>query len=158
MSENHFKLTIFHWIGFPFILPGPVGGDYSLPHNFSKILSYQSIEQPPLADKELYIRWFQLATFLPAMRFSHLPSEYKNDMMTEVAKELFGIRQKTVIPILIKYLSESMNEGLPLVRPLWMLDTQDTQCLYVNDEFSVGEELIVAPILQKGQTFREGDC
>lgn len=91
------------------------------------------------------------------MRFSHLPSEYKNDMMTEVVKELFAIRQKTVIPILKKYLSESMNEGLPLVRPLWMLDTQDAACLSVNDEFSVGEELIVAPILQKGQTVREGD-
>lgn len=91
------------------------------------------------------------------MRFSHLPSEYKNDVMTEVAKELFGIRQKTVIPILKKYLSDSMNEGVPLVRPLWMLDTQDAQCLYVNDEFSVGEELIVAPILQKGQTVREGE-
>lgn len=92
------------------------------------------------------------------MRFSHLPSEYKNDMVTEVAKELFGIRQKTVIPILKKYLSESMNEGVPLVRPLWMLDTHDAACVNVYDEFSVGEELIVAPILQKGQTVREGDC
>lgn len=148
---------IFLQTGFPFILPGPVGGDYSLPSNFTKILSYQSLEQPPLPDKELFIRWFQLATFLPAMRFSHLPSEYKNDMMTEVAKELFGIRQKTVIPILKKYLSESMNEGVPLIRPLWMLDNQDAASLSVYDEFSVGEELIVAPILKKGQTVREGD-
>lgn len=77
-------------------------------------------------------------------------------MVTDVAKELFGIRTKTVIPILKKYLSESMNEGLPLIRPLWMLDTQDTACSYVYDEFSVGEELIVAPILKKGLTIREG--
>ncbi|KAG4065962.1 hypothetical protein HA402_006680 [Bradysia odoriphaga] len=142
-------------IGFPFILSGPVGGDYSLPQNYQKIPSYQSLAQPPLPDKELFIRWFQLATFLPAMRFSHLPSEYKNDLMTEVAKELFGIRQKTVIPILKKYLSESMNQGLPLVRPLWMLESHDAACLNVYDEFSVGEELIVAPIVQKGQTVRE---
>lgn len=90
------------------------------------------------------------------MRFSHLPSEYKSDLMTEVSKELFGIRQKTVIPMLKKFLSESMNQGLPLVRPLWMLDTHDAACLSVYDEFSVGEELIVAPIVKKGQTVREG--
>lgn len=49
-----------------------------------------------------------------------------------------------------------MNDGLPLLRPLWMLDPTDPACLYVNDEFSIGEELIVAPILMKGQFQREG--
>lgn len=144
-------------IGFPFILPGPVGGDYYLPPNSTmRTLSFVSLKQPPLVGQELFIRWLQLATFLPSMRFSHLPSEYKSDFVTEVAKELMAIRQKQVIPILKKYLSDAMNEGLPLVRPLWMLDTQDAACLYVNDEFSIGEELIVAPILYKGQTKREG--
>lgn len=143
-------------IGFPFILPGAVGGDYYLPANNTKMLTYYSMKQPPLVDQELFIRWLQLATFLPAMRFSHLPSEYKSDFVTEVVKELTTIRQKQVIPILKKYLSDAMNEGLPLVRPLWMLDTQDAACLYVNDEFSIGEELIVAPILYQGQTKREG--
>lgn len=148
-------------IGFPFILPGPVGGDYFIPENSTTYnsttpLSYRSLEQPPLPEQELFIRWLQLATFLPSIRFSHLPSEYKSDLVTEIAKELTHIREQTVIPILKKYLSDAMNEGLPLIRPLWMLDTQDPACLYVNDEFSIGEELIVAPILHKGQTKREG--
>lgn len=142
-------------IGYPFIIPGPVGGDYFVAANDSKILSYHSLEQPPLPDQELYIRWLQLATFLPAIRFSHLPDEYKSDYVTEIAKELAATRQKTVIPILKKYLSDAMNEGVPLVRPLWMLDSQDPACLSVNDEFSVGEELIVAPILHKGESKRE---
>lgn len=142
-------------IGYPFILPGPIGGDYYVTKNNSKMLSYHSLEQPPLPEQELYIRWLQLATFLPSIRFSHLPDEYKSDYVTEIAKELAVVRQKTVIPILKKYLSDAMNEGVPLVRPLWMLDSQDPACFAVNDEFSVGEELIVAPILRKGETKRE---
>lgn len=137
-------------IGYPFILPGSVGGDY-LAHQNGTIISTNS-----LPEKELYIRWLQLATFLPVLRFTHLPSDYKDETVTEIAKELAAVRQKTVTPVLKKYLSDAMNEGLPLVRPLWMLDPHDAACLNVVDEFSVGEQLIVAPILEKKKTIREG--
>jgi len=50
-----------------------------------------------------------------------------------------------------------MDEGLPLVRPLWMMDPHDPACLIVSDEFSVGEELIVAPILHAKRQEREGE-
>lgn len=143
-------------IGFPFLMPGPVGGDFLVSDNKTKMLTYYSLEFPPLPNQELYLRWLQLASFLPVLRFTHLPSEYKNDYVTEVAKELTAIRQKIVIPLLKTYLNDAMNEGLPLIRPLWMLDPQDTACLYIDDEFSVGDELIVAPILQEGGTQREG--
>lgn len=142
-------------IGFPFILPGPVGGDYYLAKSTPQILSYSSLPQPPLPSPELFIRWLQLATFLPSIRFSHLPSEYKSEFVTEIAKDLTSVRQKFVIPILKKYVTDAMNEGLPLIRPLWMIDINDPACLLVNDEFSIGEELIVAPILFAGQTKRE---
>lgn len=137
-------------IGYPFILPGSVGGDY-LAHSNGTIISTTA-----LPEKELFIRWLQLATFLPVLRFTHLPSDYKDETVTEIAKELAAVRQKTVTPVLKKYLSDAMNEGLPLVRPLWMLDPHDAACLNVVDEFSVGEQLIVAPILKKNRTIREG--
>lgn len=139
-------------IGFPFIMPGAVGGDYFSAANGTVLFE----DSTPLPDRELYIRWLQLATFLPVLRFTHLPSDFKDDGVTEIAKELASVRQKTVTPVLKKYLSDSMNEGLPLVRPLWMLDPSDVACLNVVDEFSVGEQLIVAPILESGKTIREG--
>lgn len=137
-------------IGYPFILPGAVGGDFFADPNGTVQDTY------PLPDKELYIRWLQLATFLPVLRFIHLPSDFKDDALTEIAKELSVIRQKTVTPVLKKYLSDAMNDGLPLVRPLWMLDPHDAACLNVVDEFSVGEHLIVAPILASKKNIREG--
>lgn len=139
-------------IGYPFIMPGAVGGDYFSDTNGTVLFE----DTTPLPDRELYIRWLQLATFLPVLRFTHLPSDYKDDGVTEIAKELASVRQKTVTPVFKKYLSDSMNEGLPLVRPLWMLDPHDVDCLNVVDEFSVGEQLIVAPILERGKTIREG--
>lgn len=143
-------------LGFPFLLPGPIGGDYFYEGSLPKSLSFYSLGKPPLPEEELYIRWMQLATFLPVIRFTHLPSEYKSEYVMDVAKELMSIRQKVVIPILKKYFQEAMDEALPLIRPLWMLDSQDPACLYVHDEFSVGIELIVAPILRRGQYSREG--
>lgn len=142
-------------IGYPFIIPGPIGGDFMLDTNDTKVLTYFSMPQPPLPDIELYIRWLQLATFLPVIRFTHLPSEYKSEVVTEVAKELTSVRQKLVIPSLKKFLNDAMNEGLPFVRPLWMMDPSDPACLVAHDEFIVGEDLIVAPIIEEGSIQRE---
>lgn len=140
--------------GFPFIMAGAVGGDYYVPGNDSTILSYHSLDQPQLPDQELFIRWYQLYSFLPSMRFSHLPEEYKSDKVTNIAKELLSLRETIVIPILKKYINEAIYDGKPLIRPLWLLDSiPDAACLQDN-EFSIGEDLIVAPILYRTQTKR----
>ncbi|XP_049281375.1 myogenesis-regulating glycosidase isoform X2 [Anopheles funestus] len=142
-------------IGFPFLMPGPVGGDFVLPtQQLKKMYSYYSFDLPPLPDKELYIRWLQLATFLPVLRFTHLPSEYRDDTVTTIAKELAEIRQR-VLPLLERFSSIAMDEGLPIIRPLWMLDSTDVNCFSINDEFSIGDGMIVAPVLERGETVRE---
>lgn len=142
-------------IGYPFLLPGPVGGDFILPDNKTKMYSFYALEVPPLPDHELYIRWFQLSTFLPVLRFTHIPSEYDQEIVSEVSKELAMIREKTVTTILKKYLAEAMNDAIPLIRPLWMIDSSDPSCLTIHDEFSIGDEIIVAPILRQGEVHRE---
>ncbi|KAL1117500.1 hypothetical protein AAG570_003819 [Ranatra chinensis] len=157
-------------VGYPFLMPGPVGGDYlpdvepthPPPKNNSSVMELLSVddlrssEEFNLANKELYMRWLQLATFLPVIRYSHLPSEYtSDDLVLELAKVLTTLRQKTVNPLLKKYAKEALDSGVPLIRPLWMLDPSDSACHLVVDEFSVGEELIVAPILSQGVSERE---
>lgn len=141
-------------IGFPFIIPGAVGGDYYVPGNDSTILSYHSLDQPQLPDQELFVRWFQLSTFLPSIRFSHLPEEYKSDFITDIAKELSGLRESIVVPTLKKYLNEAMNDDKPLIRPLWMVDPEDEHCITAENQFSIGQDIIVAPIVYQGQTRR----
>ncbi|KAG5674189.1 hypothetical protein PVAND_004171 [Polypedilum vanderplanki] len=137
-------------IGYPFLMLGAIGGDF-----FVEESATVKVDSMILPEKELYIRWLQLATFLPVMRFKYLPSYYKDESLTEIAKELALIRQKTVNAIFDKFVNIAMDEGLPLVRPLWMLDPHDAACVSVVDEFSVGDQIIVAPILEKGLTIRE---
>lgn len=139
-------------IGYPFIMPGAVGGDVALPMSDDNPDNDFEVNLP---DKELYVRWLQLSTFLPVIRFTHLPSKYSDDSVLEIAKRLTTLRQKTVTPLLKKYANETLDTGLPIIRPLWMLDPADPACHVVVDEFSVGEELIVAPVLYSGSRQRE---
>lgn len=108
-----------------------------------------------LADTELYVRWMQLASFLPVVRYTTLPNKYGSELILESARTLTSLRQKIVNPLLKKYAREALDSGLPLVRPLWMLDPLDPACRLLSDEFSIGEELIVAPVLQPGSTERD---
>ncbi|CAH2216617.1 jg23882, partial [Pararge aegeria aegeria] len=59
-----------------------------------------------------------------------------------------------VTPLLLKYKREALEEGLPLIRPLWLVADVDV-ALPVQDEFAIGDEIVVAPVLHKGETTRE---
>lgn len=58
-------------------------------------------------------------------------------------------------PLLKQYAGEALDTGFPLIRPLWMLESNDPACHLVADQFSVGEDLIVAPVLYSGVRRRE---
>ncbi|XP_044735680.1 myogenesis-regulating glycosidase isoform X2 [Chrysoperla carnea] len=137
-------------IGYPFIMSGAVGGDFQPETMWRNITD----DNEALLDKELYIRWLQLSTFLPVIRFTDLPSKYGKDVL-DMAKRLTSLRLNVITPLLRKYARETLDSGLPLIRPLWMIDPVDQACHAVTDEFSIGEEVIVAPILQPGVRHRE---
>ncbi|CAH1135129.1 unnamed protein product [Ceutorhynchus assimilis] len=136
-------------IGYPFLIPGAVGGDYD---SVETELNSSFVELP---DQELYIRWLQLAAFLPVVRYNRLPNSYGDKKVLDTAIGLALLRQNKVKPVLKKYARVSLNLGLPIIRPLWMLDPNDPNCHTVMDEFSIGEDIIVAPILSSGARERE---
>ena len=43
---------------------------------------------------------------------------------------------------------------MPVIRPLWMLDSQDPVNQVIDDEFMIGDEILVAPILRYKQRRR----
>ncbi|XP_011554069.3 myogenesis-regulating glycosidase isoform X3 [Plutella xylostella] len=153
--------------GYPFIMPGAVGGDIYWPGSEQFLPSSKgSLDASPLnatnstqengvalPEKELYMRWLQMATFLPVMKFTHLPSKYNDERVLEMAKNLTLLRQKLVTPLLLKYKREALEEGLPLIRPLWLVAGGDAAL--VQDEFALGDEIVVAPVLKPGETTRE---
>lgn len=145
-------------LGYPFLMSNQIGGDMAKElSNIPPPLFNGNSTTVQLPDEELFIRWFQLASFLPVMRFSYLPSHYHSDQLMEVARDLFTIRSKYTIPLFRKYAPDAINDASQtLIRPLWMLDPADATCYNVQDEFAVGPEIIVAPVLELGQRQREG--
>ncbi|KRT82076.1 glycoside hydrolase, partial [Oryctes borbonicus] len=141
-------------IGYPFLVPGAVGGDYESAEGIGGTYFNSSLDAK-LPNKELYIRWLQLATFLPVIRFTHSPNSYDDESLLEMAKMMTILRQQTVTPALKKYVGVALEYGMPLARPLWMLDANDVSCHTAADEFSIGDDLIVAPILHPGVTERD---
>jgi alpha-glucosidase (family GH31 glycosyl hydrolase) len=84
------------------------------------------------------------------MQFSIPPWHYNNISkirVNDICHELVKIHANIVYPVLMKEAYNTVKEGSPLIRPLWWIDNSDQIALTVDDEFLVGNEILVAPIL-----------
>ena len=75
-------------IGYPFVNPGPIGGEVTAVHNGDGG-GNATAEPPPL---ELFVRWWQLATFLPQLHFTYPPSTYRDLNIAPVARKLKSLK------------------------------------------------------------------
>ncbi len=119
-------------------------------------------------DNELYIRWLQMATFTPIFRphgtalydvdknaFS-FPSEAAliDTPYKVIAKQIIDLRYK-LLPYNYTLAYEQTKFGKPLIAPLYYHFPKDTTAINISDEFMWGENILVAPVLQKGATTRK---
>ncbi|XP_076329494.1 myogenesis-regulating glycosidase-like [Tachypleus tridentatus] len=125
-------------LGYAIVNPGAVGGDMLRTVNNTK------------PERELYIRWLQLAAFMPVWEFSFLPGDYDLEVV-KVAKVMYVIREQKVLPIINRCIKEYEESGTPVLRPLWWMEPREPNAYVCNTEFSVGAEIIVAPVLEKGK-------
>jgi alpha-glucosidase len=104
---------------------------------------------------ELYVRWFQLATFLPFFR-THSSAGTRSrepwvfgEPYTSILRELLKVRSR-LMPYLYSLAWQSSRDGAPLVRPLFWLNPNAQDLWDVDDSFLLGDSLLVAPILEEG--------
>ena len=125
-------------IGYPFTLPDIIGGN-----------AYWN-ETP---DTELMIRWAQVSTFMPAVQWSIPPWEV-SEQAYAASVELMRMREELLLPKL-EALSEAAKTTLePICRPMWWLDPKDASTFAIDDQFAVGDDIIIAPVVEKGATSR----
>lgn len=130
------KVLTLGLLGHRVVSPGCVGGDL--------------VEPGTKPQRELYFRWWQLAVFLPVLQFSVLPSDYNDDFeLTKVSRVLTQFRKTRVEPAIREALEESGEA--PIVRPLWWLDPRDQNTYGAGHQFALGNNLIVAPVLEPGR-------
>ena len=106
-------------------------------------------------DAQLFIRWTQLTAFLPSMQFSIPPWHYKDPNVTNICRTFVELHEKVVFPFLRLYAIRATETGEPIVRPLWWADNSDENTLLIDDEFLIGDSLLVAPILEENSFKRD---
>lgn len=124
--------------GYPFVLPDMVGGnEYDSDH----------------ADAELMIRWTQLNALLPAMQFSLAPWERGAECANLCRK--YAELHLAFAPRILALAAESAQTGSPIIRPMWWLAPHDEYALASDDQFLLGSDVLVAPVVKPGARSRD---
>lgn len=142
-------------MGYNFIIPDMIGGNMNNTRVDNHLVSVHSTDESNLPDKELYIRWLQLSVFLPVMQFSIPPWAYNDEELVSYAKTLIVCHRTFAQSYTIPAAKQTMTVMCPLIRPVWWLRPLSDEAHRCNDEFLVGNSILVAPILQKGSKTRE---
>ncbi|XP_046912476.2 myogenesis-regulating glycosidase [Dermatophagoides farinae] len=132
-------------IGYPLVNTGVVGGK----DLFTKIKN-----DTGYINKELYLRWLQLVIFTPVVEFAEPPGGNDLDVI-KIAKRLHKLRSEHFMPKMKSALIEHQHKGSPIVRPMWWNEKSDNESLMINDQFMVGNDIVVAPIIEEGKTERD---
>ena len=108
---------------------------------------------------ELFARWFQFAAFTPFFR-NHTnhgtPAQepWAFGAPTEELCRLYLNLRYQLLPYFYCLTAEARRTGAPWMRPLCWHYANDAVAAACEDQFLVGSDLLVAPILQPGATAR----
>ena len=108
---------------------------------------------------ELYARWLQAAALTPFLR-SHSVGWVGNKEPWEFGDEFTKINRASVelryqfLPYLYTLFREHERTGEPVMRPLWYEFPNDKGTYLINDEYMVGSDVLVAPVIKEGMTTR----
>lgn len=129
-------------MGYAYTCPDMIGGG-----------EYQSFLHGATIDEELVVRSAQVHALMPMMQFSVAPwrvlSKKNADICLKMAKlhEEFGGH-------ILNLAKEASKSGEPIVKPMELAfpgNSYET----IKDQFVLGNDIIVAPVTEKGATSRE---
>ena len=109
---------------------------------------------------ELYVRWFQLAAYLPFLRTRPESGDGRREPWEFGPRALECVRaalaeRGRLGPYLYTLAHLANRTGAPYARPLWWSDPDDRELRRTGDAFLLGDALLVAPVLEEGAVRRE---
>lgn len=126
--------------------------------------------------RELLIRWFQYGTFSPVMRLHGNRNPQKAELGTKgggrcgsgadneiwsfgdenyvIMKRYIDIREK-LRPYIRDLMKKSSETGAPVIRPLFYDFPKDERVWNIGDQYMLGKEILVAPVMEYLQRKRE---
>ncbi|KAF4009802.1 hypothetical protein G4228_000847 [Cervus hanglu yarkandensis] len=102
-------------------------------------------------EPELLVRWYQMGAYQPFFRaHAHLdtgrrepwllPSQYH-----DIIRDALGQRY-SLLPFWYTLFYQSHREGIPVMRPLWVHYPKDVTTFSIDDQFLLGDALLVHPV------------
>jgi alpha-D-xyloside xylohydrolase len=121
----------------------------------------------------LFLRWTQFACFSPIMQMHRqVHGQKKQDFTPGKTEQLlqypwgygaealanyqfFARLHTRLFPYIYTYAKESSATGLPILRPLVLVNPSDSQALEVQHAYHFGNEFLVAPIVELNANSRQ---
>ncbi|KAK2575419.1 hypothetical protein KPH14_008331 [Odynerus spinipes] len=103
--------------------------------------------------KELFIRWLQANVFMPSLQYSFVPWDFDNETIA-ICKKFTDLHAQ-ITPLILKSMNKSIQTGAPLNPPIWWIDPTDQIAHKINDEYLLGEDILVAPVTEEGAVSRD---
>ena len=106
---------------------------------------------------ELYLRWLGAVLFFPILQFSIPPTVFpeadstRHDVthVLSLTKNLLALRQNHT-DYLVSTARASLQSGVPMIRPLWWSFPTDRAAWTCDNQYFVGDDLLVAPLVVLG--------
>lgn len=110
-------------------------------------------------DAELYLRWFQLGAVSPFFRLhsaTGLPPRepwHFDENILAIVRQAIELRHR-LMPYLYTLAFLASSQGQPIIRPLFWDDPSNVDFYGINDQFFLGQHVLVAPVLRPGVSSR----
>lgn len=92
----------------------------------------------------LYIRWTQLGAFSPSMQ-TPVPPWWVNERTAQIYRRYATLHDR-LVPYIAAAARESVQHGVPIVRPMPYEYPDDPLALEALDQYLFGPDLLVAPV------------
>lgn len=127
-------------------ISGASSGFSNWSHDVGGYLGHRLVERCP---PELLVRWVQLGAFTPLMQaHGRMPQEPWNyDEHVLDLYRAYVLLHERLVPYIRAAAATAARSGLPIVRPLSLLDPGHAHAWGVGDAFGFGPALWVAPVI-----------
>ncbi|HUO72277.1 MAG TPA: TIM-barrel domain-containing protein, partial [Solirubrobacteraceae bacterium] len=139
----------------PDMLSRAIGGAFGFA---TDIGGYYDITTPPTT-KQLFLRWAEWAALSPIFRLhgsglagTHAPWTY--DAETVRAYRALSLLHERAAPLILRLWREADRTGIPPTRPLWLQFPGDPRAAAQQQEWTLGDDVLVAPVVSEGAVGR----
>jgi alpha-glucosidase (family GH31 glycosyl hydrolase) len=145
--------------GLPSVLEAMINGSLSgWPYWGPDIAGFTTAPDDVTDERELWLRWLQLGALSPVMRDMLGSQRYAVDAFTDqgtlTAFRAYARLHRALEPYLHRAARAAHRTGVPIIRPLFLEHPDDDATYDIDDQYLLGPDLLVAPVLQPGARSR----